>query len=327
MFLCYRMAPNNSKETLNWTRHMDDALIDAFMIEYNEGRKVNGTFTSTAYDNIVRYLSALFGKQIDKDKVKNRWKTLKRNFSDVYDIFKSLSGFTWNPTTHLWDAEPEVWDTLIEAKPKAAQWRNNPFPNYEKMLILYGVDRASGDEGETMREWRKRRRSQEEVTRTVKDIDNLVSQGRCSLQNDDDFVELDGQNNSPRQGLSPEEDNSPIANSACSKRTKGVSKEHENNLKELTGAICRVADALDRGAEAILQGNIAITKVATTKMQVPQLFGEELCKMLEECGIETEKIPDIYWFLMTDVDKLRTTVQCPLAIRKQVIMKMFYGSS
>lgn len=112
-----QLPTNNGKENLNWSRAMDDALIDAFMHEYEKGNKVNGTFTTTAYENIVAELSALFGKKVDKERVKNRWKTVKKNFTDVYDIFKNgMSGFAWNPSTHLWDAEPEVWDALIEVK-------------------------------------------------------------------------------------------------------------------------------------------------------------------------------------------------------------------
>ncbi|KAI9086532.1 hypothetical protein K1719_031616 [Acacia pycnantha] len=91
---------------------MDDALVDAFMAVYNEGRKTNGTFT-------------------------------------VCYIFKSLSGFAWNPTTKLWGAEPEVWDALIEVKPKVTLWKTNPFLNYEKMMI-FRVDRVGGEEGETI---------------------------------------------------------------------------------------------------------------------------------------------------------------------------------
>lgn len=106
---------NTRKQCLNWTKAMDDYLIDALMEQYNCGNKVNGQFTCTAYDNIVKEMSALLDCEMDKDRIKNRWKTLKKHYSDVYDIFKNgLSGFGWNNTTHMWEAEDQVWEQLIE---------------------------------------------------------------------------------------------------------------------------------------------------------------------------------------------------------------------
>ena len=47
--------------------------------------------------------------EINKDKVKNRQKILKKNFHECYDIFKDgLSGFRWNNFLNTWTAEPEV---------------------------------------------------------------------------------------------------------------------------------------------------------------------------------------------------------------------------
>ncbi|KAI9121828.1 hypothetical protein K1719_007218 [Acacia pycnantha] len=77
-----------SEKSLIWTSKMDDALIDAFMHELDMGHK---------------------------DKVKNHWKTLKKNYSEIYDIFKgAMSGFLWNSSTHTWEAEDQVWEQLIE---------------------------------------------------------------------------------------------------------------------------------------------------------------------------------------------------------------------
>ncbi|KAI9124826.1 hypothetical protein K1719_004153 [Acacia pycnantha] len=39
------------------------------------------------------------------------------------------------------EAEDQVWEQLIESKPRAADWRNVPIPNYDKMVILYRTDR------------------------------------------------------------------------------------------------------------------------------------------------------------------------------------------
>ena len=72
-------------------------------------------FTTHAYENIVKELEEKFEKPIDKQKVKNRIKTIKYNWSDCYDVFKNgLSGFAWSPITKMWSAEPEVWESLIQ---------------------------------------------------------------------------------------------------------------------------------------------------------------------------------------------------------------------
>ena len=81
---------------------MDDYLVDAFMEQDKCGNKVKGTFTPKAYENIVKEMSALLDVDIDKVKIKNRWKTLKKNFSEAYDVFKGgMSGFAWNSSTQL----------------------------------------------------------------------------------------------------------------------------------------------------------------------------------------------------------------------------------
>lgn len=76
----HRMATksNDGKELLNWTRPMDDALVDAFMYEYKHNNKVNGTCSTIAYENIVEVLSTKFAKKVDKYKIKNHWKILKK---------------------------------------------------------------------------------------------------------------------------------------------------------------------------------------------------------------------------------------------------------
>ena len=75
------------------------------------GGRVNRTFTSKTYDDIVKELVENFHMEINKDKVKNRQKTLKENFHECYDIFKDgLSGFGWNDFLNIWTAELEVWE-------------------------------------------------------------------------------------------------------------------------------------------------------------------------------------------------------------------------
>ena len=60
---------------------MDDALVDAFLHQVIIGGRVNGTFTSKVYGDIMKDLVEKFHMEINKDKVKNRQKTLNFFFS------------------------------------------------------------------------------------------------------------------------------------------------------------------------------------------------------------------------------------------------------
>ncbi|XP_075675095.1 uncharacterized protein LOC142644350 [Castanea sativa] len=143
------------KDREYWTTVMDDALIGALLHQHHLGNRNGSVFTTCAYDNIVKELQKNFEKPIDKQKVKNRIKTIKYNWSDCYDVFKNgLSCFAWSPITKMWSAEPEVWERLIQAKPKAKELKNKPIPNYNKLVELYGKDRATGEQSETALEMR-----------------------------------------------------------------------------------------------------------------------------------------------------------------------------
>ncbi|PHT48447.1 hypothetical protein CQW23_12655 [Capsicum baccatum] len=142
-----------------WTNTMDDTLVDAYCHEDALGHRVGGIFTTHAMDNILKELQFKFpDKVINKEKIHNQMKIIKRQFTKYYDTFhqSGMSGFAWDPITHKWDAEPEVWDQLIQAKPQAAELKNKSFRNYEKLVMLYGNDRATEKHVETGSDMLKR---------------------------------------------------------------------------------------------------------------------------------------------------------------------------
>ncbi|KAL5539290.1 hypothetical protein UlMin_044020 [Ulmus minor] len=103
------------KDTVKWTEKMDVVLIDALLEQQVNGNRVDGTFTTTAYNNVLKICREELNYPFEKDHLKNRLKTLKSNFNACYDIFKGLSGFAWSPITKMFEAEPEIWNALIEA--------------------------------------------------------------------------------------------------------------------------------------------------------------------------------------------------------------------
>ena len=102
------------KDTVKWTEKIDVVLIDALLEQQVNGNRVDGTFTTTAYNNVLKICREELNYPFEKDHLKNRLKTLKSNFNACYDLFKCLGEFAWSPVTKMFEAEPGVWNALIE---------------------------------------------------------------------------------------------------------------------------------------------------------------------------------------------------------------------
>ncbi|GLU12897.1 hypothetical protein SLE2022_295530 [Rubroshorea leprosula] len=134
---------------------MDEALMYALLHQHNLGNRVNGSFTTKAYENIVNELKEKLGKDIDKDEVKNHMKTLEANLLKSHDLFKNFSGFSWSHVTKLWSAELEVWDALIKVNKDAKEWITKPVLHYNTFMILFENDGATGEKSKTAKELKK----------------------------------------------------------------------------------------------------------------------------------------------------------------------------
>ncbi|XP_057445452.1 uncharacterized protein LOC130737653 isoform X1 [Lotus japonicus] len=275
---------------MNWTRAMDDALINAFMHEYKAGNKVNGQFLPKALDNITSEMSVLFAMKIDKSKIKIRWKTLKKKSFLTFMIFLRMS------------------------KPKAANCRRTPFPYYEEMVTLYGSDRATREEAETTSEMRKRVNSttESDFFDSIDDIDDGILRNEVRLEdfddnnvNNDASPEIQSQDPSPTQSTNNKRKKSKVANN----------KGNDDDILEIKGAMQEVAASL-REVNVIMK-----------ERHIPPISGEEAWKLIKECGCNENLWPMIFCKLMKDVDGLKTVLECPVEARKDVIMYMVFGSS
>lgn len=103
------------REQLKWTPVMDTLFIQSMLNQQYEGHRIDGTFTSQAYANMVAEMRQKLNMDLNKEHLKNRLKTLKEHFSQCYDLFRGvgLSGFSWNSETRLFEATEDVWDQLL----------------------------------------------------------------------------------------------------------------------------------------------------------------------------------------------------------------------
>ncbi|ESW06728.1 hypothetical protein PHAVU_010G071400 [Phaseolus vulgaris] len=149
------VASNSSgsyRELTKWTTEMDLILLNAMIDKVRKGCRIDGSWTTQGYTNIVMALNEAGLSGIKTKHVKNRQKSLKDRWREVHDLFGGLSGFAWNQTTKRFEAEDEVWSEQIKAKPSAAKWSVNLIRHYDLMEELWSNDRATGSRVRTTRD-------------------------------------------------------------------------------------------------------------------------------------------------------------------------------
>ncbi|KOM47200.1 hypothetical protein LR48_Vigan07g090400 [Vigna angularis] len=134
---------------------MGARLLHSMIEESRIGNRVDGSWTSQAYSNIVDHLHSSRYVAITKNNVKNRQKVLKDKWREVRDLFSGLSGFAWNLVSMTFHAEDEVWMDLIQLRPTVAKWRVNSIKHYDLMVELWAADRAIRSGVRTARQARR----------------------------------------------------------------------------------------------------------------------------------------------------------------------------
>ncbi|KOM42055.1 hypothetical protein LR48_Vigan04g225300 [Vigna angularis] len=114
-----------TKEFMKWTEDMDARLLHCMIEESRMGNRVDGSWTTQAYTNIVDNLHSAGYVAVTKNNVKNRQKVLK--------------------------------DKWRESRPAAAKWRVNSIKHYDLMVELWATDRATGSGVRTARQARRQR--------------------------------------------------------------------------------------------------------------------------------------------------------------------------
>ncbi|KAK2985590.1 hypothetical protein RJ640_000660 [Escallonia rubra] len=100
---------------------MDEYLLDVLLDQKNNGQKPDRNFSHAAYDVAVKAMNERFTVRVNKDKVTNRLKTLKKKMDIGVEVFRRGSGFGWNDITKQIEAPPEI--TLLARNSPCLQKR------------------------------------------------------------------------------------------------------------------------------------------------------------------------------------------------------------
>ncbi len=182
-------------------------------------------------------------------------------------------------------------------KPAAREWMIKPIPHYDKMLILYGNDRATGDESGTAKE--VRRRQAFEQMETIDEIDHLVSENEVNLESCD---------------LSDDtEQHFSEARARKTKKSKGAKNDNDDGML--------IKEAIDNVAQVMERGNLVLEKMMQ-RLPIPE---EQLWTLLEEISLEPHVLTDAYVHLIAHPEKIRALLGCPQHRRKDIVMRLVFG--
>lgn len=111
--------PNTSVTTLGnrsrtyWQPPMDRYFIDLMLDQVQKGSRIDGVFRKQAWMEMIAAFNAKFGFSYDLDVLKNRYKTLRRQYQVIKNLL-DLDGFVWDDACQMVTADDYVWQDYIK---------------------------------------------------------------------------------------------------------------------------------------------------------------------------------------------------------------------
>lgn len=96
-----------------WQPPMDRYFIDLMLDHVQKGNQIDGLFHKQAWIEMLGSFNAKFGFNYDVDILKNRYKTLRRQYNVIKNLLE-LDGFVWDDTRQMVTADDCVWQDYIK---------------------------------------------------------------------------------------------------------------------------------------------------------------------------------------------------------------------
>ena len=117
VILCSSMAEGTGtgKRTyVTWDDEMDDALLEVLVEHHNKGDHAQNGWKPHVYMHAIRNVKDKCNKDITKDNISGRMRTLDHHYEVVSKIL-SQSGFGWDWTNNRLSMDSDdVWDKYVE---------------------------------------------------------------------------------------------------------------------------------------------------------------------------------------------------------------------
>ncbi|CAK9135054.1 unnamed protein product [Ilex paraguariensis] len=124
-----------SRTRTYWQPPMDRYFIDLMLGQVQKGNQIDGLFRKEAWTEMIASFNAKFGFKYDIDVLKNRYKTLRRQYNVIKNLLE-LDGFVWDDTRQMVTADDCIWQDYIKAHTDARQYMTRPVPYYKDLYVI-----------------------------------------------------------------------------------------------------------------------------------------------------------------------------------------------
>ncbi|XP_023514334.1 L10-interacting MYB domain-containing protein isoform X1 [Cucurbita pepo subsp. pepo] len=124
-----------SRSRTYWQPPMDRFFIDLMLEQVQKGNQIDGIFRKHSWAEMIASFNAKFGFNYDVDVLKNRYKTLRRQYNVIKNLL-DLDGFLWDETRQMITADDYIWQDYIKAHTDARQFMTRPVPYYKDLCVI-----------------------------------------------------------------------------------------------------------------------------------------------------------------------------------------------
>ncbi|GJR45075.1 Myb/SANT-like domain-containing protein [Tanacetum coccineum] len=254
------MWTTTKKESFSWNEQMDAAFIEAILKEQNAGNRPNETFSPHAYNNMVKVLRV------------------------------AMSGYAWNSSTRLIEAEDDVWEALNKDKPDVYKLKTKQVNCYDEMYALRVKYRATGSCSFTAKE-KKNQQNNDQQAETVEEINHLFENNVINLDN------IGTSNDIHVTSPTPQSDGK-LPTKSKSKKRKVVKEDTSQD---------KIANSLDNIVHALDRNSKVLENSRPHGYTEGQIYEELTCM-----GLERKDIHTAYAYLLEHPVKTRGLFGCPV---------------
>ncbi|XP_010041986.2 uncharacterized protein LOC104430983 [Eucalyptus grandis] len=141
------MAFERQTFSAKWTESVTNLFIGLLVDEVKKGNRTSSTFNKARWRNIQTEFVRQTGCQYSIVQLRNKVNKLRKRYSSFQKLM-SQSGFGWdNVNKRVVVDNPSIWESHIKEDVEWAKFRNDGFPQYLKLCIVFGGTYATGEYG------------------------------------------------------------------------------------------------------------------------------------------------------------------------------------